>query len=947
MRERESMSKTKAMSNAPWMMLAMLAIMIMIPNLAQAADFGFTPECSDKSIKDFLVPLFGSLFERCGGVSGGGFQQAMVILNSAALTVGGMLAAYTLVAGTMQTAHDGEMLGKRWSSMWLPIRTALGVGLVVPVAGGYCVAQLLTGFLIEQGVGVADKAWNVYATSFSSPKDMAPKVVLPNVDDLARSMLKSQVCMAAINDIAKGSPYIISEPLKASDGANERLYGGGGLGDRVCGSVSFTPIYAALSSLNTPNPGTTANWTSFSSSATSPILQAHLSAVRTMEGALAPLAQQLVDATNGKQATPDISAGLVAAEQKYQQSVAGASRVFSDKDALNGLVEAAKQDGWFMAGSWFMKAAQMQDTINRAVSNTPTSYNVDTAVLKDAFGVSINPYFAKLEAANRLSSSSLSASGNGAAGPGNSLSSSGNGGGSGNGLASSINKIGSSDNPLHAGANEFMSILFGSAAQNIFQIDSNRNPMMALKDTGDYLMVGSEAGIALGVGLRATSAAMQEGSKGIGIPIVGAFLNATAGFLGVWTDTIGLALILLSTAFLAFASGLAIYLPMAPFLIYFGVFVGWLILCVEAVVAAPLWAVMHLSPQGDDMMGAARQGYMLIFSLLMRPVLVVFGFIGALIAAPVVINGFNQIFFPVFKLAMVGSMIGLVSSLVMVIIYFGTMTFLFHKMFGLAGEIPDKILRWVGGGGEQMGEVGRGLSQAGQGHGHAKEVATMMGQSVAQTHAAALGRASAKDNADKSRTFGAADSAFQQFEGRADKVAELGSEAATAKMGARQVPTMENLASAARASADHAASLSSAAAAAEQGSAKAEAAAAVAKDPNEKAGYQTKAADLSKQADALKSQAATERGEAEKYLKQMGGQAEQWAAEGVSGSSPEKLQQAESGFKDARDTANAMGMRSLGDSFQQKANDVASKISSLNSGINTTPPLTNQPGNSG
>jgi hypothetical protein len=131
------------------------------------------------------------------------------------------------------------------------------------------------------------------------------------------------------------------------------------------------------------------------------------------------------------------------------------------------------------------------------------------------------------------------------------------------------------------------------------------------------------------------------------------------------------------------------------------------------VVAAPLWAIMHLTPSGDDIMGGARQGYMMILGVLLRPVLIILGFIFSLIAADKVAGGFNMIFFPAFKMAMTGSVIGLGTSLAMVAIYFGSMVWILHTVFGLIHVIPDKLLRWIGGGHEQLGESARGLGQTG------------------------------------------------------------------------------------------------------------------------------------------------------------------------------------------------------------------------------------------
>lgn len=107
--------------------LALAALLFSGPALA---DGWFTPSATDVSVNRFLAPIFGAPF---GGSAGAPIELALGILNAGALVLGGILAAYVLAIGTMQTAHDGEMLGKQWSSMWVPIRTSLGVALVVPL----------------------------------------------------------------------------------------------------------------------------------------------------------------------------------------------------------------------------------------------------------------------------------------------------------------------------------------------------------------------------------------------------------------------------------------------------------------------------------------------------------------------------------------------------------------------------------------------------------------------------------------------------------------------------------------------------------------------------------------------------------------------------------------------------------------------------------------------
>ncbi|WP_171986525.1 DotA/TraY family protein, partial [Burkholderia cenocepacia] len=105
----------------------------------------FTPVANDISVQ-----LLNAIFP--GLVGNGGADavaSAMGIFNGCILVVGGILATYTLLAGTIGTAHDGEMLGKKFSSIWIPIRYALGTALVLPVVGGgYNIMQQIVMWIV-------------------------------------------------------------------------------------------------------------------------------------------------------------------------------------------------------------------------------------------------------------------------------------------------------------------------------------------------------------------------------------------------------------------------------------------------------------------------------------------------------------------------------------------------------------------------------------------------------------------------------------------------------------------------------------------------------------------------------------------------------------------------------------------------------------------------------
>ena len=138
-------------------------------------------------------------------------------------------------------------------------------------------------------------------------------------------------------------------------------------------------------------------------------------------------------------------------------------------------------------------------------------------------------------------------------------------------------------------------------------------------------------------------------------------------------------------------------------------------------VAAPIVALGVIAPEGHDVFGQARPAILLSFGLFMRPMLMIFGFVIAMIAIYIgsaVINmGFLNMVASVFN-----SKLGLLSGLGVIMIYSLVMTILCNKSFGLMTELSNRVLRWIGGQhatfeqGEQqsLGEVKSGTEPLGR-----------------------------------------------------------------------------------------------------------------------------------------------------------------------------------------------------------------------------------------
>lgn len=93
-------------------------------------------------------------------------------LNTTALVLGAILVTYTTVVGLIKTAHEGQFLGKEWSSLWVPLRMVLGIAALFPTNMGYSALQIVMMWFILQGVGAADSLWTVilnYVNLMGSP----------------------------------------------------------------------------------------------------------------------------------------------------------------------------------------------------------------------------------------------------------------------------------------------------------------------------------------------------------------------------------------------------------------------------------------------------------------------------------------------------------------------------------------------------------------------------------------------------------------------------------------------------------------------------------------------------------------------------------------------------------------------------------------------------------
>ena len=117
----------------------------------------FTVLDTDKSVY-YLQQIFGNM----SGIltSGSGSNVDINILSTMFRTFNTIVLTIGALVGVMLTAHEGEFMGKKWNNIWIPIRTVLGIGLLVPMGSGYSAIQIVMMWVILQGIGAANTVWN-------------------------------------------------------------------------------------------------------------------------------------------------------------------------------------------------------------------------------------------------------------------------------------------------------------------------------------------------------------------------------------------------------------------------------------------------------------------------------------------------------------------------------------------------------------------------------------------------------------------------------------------------------------------------------------------------------------------------------------------------------------------------------------------------------------------
>lgn len=641
----------------------------------------------------------------------GAVAKLFLYANTLAMIFGSALLIYIMVVGTLKSAEDGEVLGRSWSTLWVPLRATIGFAALVPTSSGFSWVQIGVLWLATQGIGAGNYLWsNTVKDMFDNPGELVAirTADAAGVTNLMRNVLKSEVCIRYLNnqaalanpESAPGSaqtqgPY--SRWVKQNDNGGSVIRWGhttmGYFKTSECGSVEIENRDSLLNPANAFYGNLLR--------AQQIVQESQSRALIVAADSMSELADLLAAPTvDGQETTSVQEAELQAmivkkvyeAANRYRQEIAknasqgvGALNRFTEAKSLSeitsvmtqGVVDDASRNGWIGAGAFYFTLANVNSKINELTSSVPDVEGAD--VSDDTESFSFPAYINnRIDAAfNKATMKAVEFN------PGDS---------------EFDDIIGDTVSGWKSSANRF-------AYETIFVDPTNdKHAIVQVKNVGDTIVGVAETII------------LAAGAKEIAGKVSGLKTSLMTGAFGVLSDMIddddekdsdkgdsggsnaayivGVAILL---AIMGLAITMAYWIPFAPFVIWITSVFGWVVSIMEMLGASFLWAVAHLHPDGEGMSSKwGANGYMIIIEVVLRPALMIMGLVMAFAITDPFLRFTSAQFFKAMSVANQDNFSALIGFAFYLGIYVVLMVFFIHKAHALIHLIPNAIFKWIG-----------------------------------------------------------------------------------------------------------------------------------------------------------------------------------------------------------------------------------------------------------
>ncbi len=656
----------------------------------------------DRFSQFLLNQIFGPLFPVVGGQGEATIFSTLVgAVNVMVLMIAGCLFLYNCAVALLQTAHEGRLLGDRWSSLWVPLRVLFAVALLVPAPGfgGYNAIQAATAWLVKGSTTMASTIW-----SYGAARIVAGEIPVtgsgPSFDGQVFSTIyRNQLCIRIANyqlEVAGNEGRVALTALQTEDGI-ELVTAIDGRRTGICGSYRIPD----------PPPYVTRLDGSSALAVSRQFQELHGSVLQSLVEDASRIINMQWPAVLGRASIhPDITgavsaaigranARLEAGNAEMMAVIAGANdqpgtarrtlvdilanRECSDESTFGDA--GCFGQGWISAGNWYMTIARLNSEITGLLRASITArdsqfltvdarrFNQIIAVEADARNwVSrlVNPAdpgkYLHVDETRRIRDAMLSEfedatsrlASLGFVLPDTVLDESlvpGNGG-----LFGRIWRVGFAD-----GVQAMIEGLSPAAW--------NEDPIIGIVNMGNWFL---DAAAALIIGGLAAS--VLSGAAAITVTFL---IAAPLAAIGVTQSFI---------------------LPLLPFFYWVMAVILYFMTVIEAVVGAAMWALSHLRLDGEGLSGnGGRRGWFLLLALLLTPSLMVVGyFVGMTLfklAAALLDTGLYYAMGALVNSSPFVGIFGLIATGALVVMAY---VVIIERSFSLISQFPDRVMKWIG-----------------------------------------------------------------------------------------------------------------------------------------------------------------------------------------------------------------------------------------------------------
>jgi defect in organelle trafficking protein DotA len=607
---------------------------------------------------DQSVILLAKIFGNVGTVLTGtnsSIGSLFHVFNIAVLSLGSIVVSYTIILSTLNTAQEGEVMGRKWSSVWIPLRCIIGMGLLLPTSSGYSLVQVFMMQIVLYGVAAADQLWTVVVNTMGTAQGLTGYIAVDQnqLQQTTQKIFESMLCLQVLNNDPSCQIAMSGRQATVYTTTNNAVMIG------IQGDPSLSSVCGSYQAGGVPSGVDPISW------------QTSNLAALTMAttGFLYPAAEIY--------ASPNPSTWSNGAN--VQQSIDNAMTTIIKNAAAtppstdDTQTNAQANNGWLYAGSYYFeinKTGAIYATYPPPVSTG----SVGNLSLGSGCSTQLSNYTGL--ATQYLQNGQLS-------GPP----------GDGGGL--SLQPVNISQSSAMSFYNKICEPIQTLVINLLNYLTTNdSDPISSLRQVGHDILNTAE-----NIWFTLMIVAFFAMLGGCFMSGQSPLCWAIGAIVSLIVPILTIVLVLLGTAGIV----IGIYLPLVPYLVFTFTALGWFILVIEAIAAAPVMALGIVSPAAETL-GKAAPAVMIITSVFLRPSLMVIGFMIAINLVQATIAMLNYSFAATLK-ASTGSL-GLFSLIAVVCIYGGMAIAIIHECFSLIYVLPDKIIRWIGGSEERSNVKG-------------------------------------------------------------------------------------------------------------------------------------------------------------------------------------------------------------------------------------------------